>query len=153
MSVAASSSGVLLVENECEEREIARSGLARGGVSTETIVIKSEPQALSFLRACSGLERASDTLPAVTVLGAGLLPHVALGLLVAIRGDERLKRMPIVVAACAPERDWVRSAYERGANSVVRWHDDAQVRAERYAALTRFWIGANETAPAAQAER
>ena len=139
-----SATGILLVENEPLEREVALSGLTQAGLSTETVVILSDSHALPFLRRSSALER---TIPAVTILGPGLPLDAALGLLIAIRGDAPLRSMPVVMIGSAPGGDWIRSAYAGGANSVVLRHEDVRARAERYAALTRFWIGANEPAP------
>jgi hypothetical protein len=145
---AIAATGILLVEREPAEYEVAVSGFTREGLASEAIVVMGEREVLHFLHRASGVE---SSLPAVAILGPGLEPCDALGLLTAIRGDGPMKRMPVVIITRVPGGEWVRSAYESGANSVVRWHEDVQVRGDRYAALMRFWIRANETPSAAQA--
>jgi CheY-like chemotaxis protein len=113
----------------------------------ETLVVKDKEAALDFLHARGSFQRRAAGLPAVVVLGSSLHRLAAFALLKEIRADTKLRRLPVVMVAAAPDADMVKNAYEHGVNSLVRRPVDINLRTERYATLALFWAWANEPPP------
>ena len=134
------------------EWQLALSTIAKDALSDQTTVVKDRDEALDFLHARGAFRRRAAGLPAVVVLGPNVRQATALSLVKDIRADGALRRLPVVIIAVAPDAQMVRSAYEQGVNSLIRSHDDANVRAERYAALVLFWAWANEPPPGSLAK-
>jgi CheY-like chemotaxis protein len=146
MSVAAH---ILLVEGDPCVRGVALSGFSHCGLVDSTTVVEDRNAALDFLRAEDTSGGASAPLPAVVVLGPGLAFDAALGLVRSIRDDSHLRRLPIVMMSVAPDTQMLRSAFEEGANSVVRPGDAL----DAYATLARYWVWVNEPPPGCSAAR
>jgi len=140
-------SRILFVDDTPAEWQLALSSLADGALMEQTTVVKDKDEALDFLRERGSFRRRVSGLPAVVVLGPNVRRPTAMSLLKDIRSDAMLRRVPVVMIATAPDEETVRSAYEQGVNSLIRTHDDVQIRAERYAALALFWGWANEPPP------
>jgi CheY-like chemotaxis protein len=140
-------SRILLVDETPAEWQLALSNLAKDALSDQTTVVNDRDEALDFLHARGAFRRRVSGLPAVVVLGPNIKQATALSLVKDIRADAALRRLPVVIIAVAPDAQMVRSAYEQGANSLIRSHDDVNVRVEWYAALALFWGWANEPPP------
>jgi CheY-like chemotaxis protein len=138
---------ILLVEDTPLESELARSSLARSGLLEHMTLVKDQDEALDFLYARGPFQRRPSGLPAVVVLGPNLRQPAAFSLLTHIRTDATLRRLPVVMIAAEPDGQTVRTAYEQGANSLIRRHENADINAERYEALASFWARANHPPP------
>ena len=138
---------ILLVDDTPAEWLLALSGIAEHDGKNETSVVRDKDEALDFLRARGAFRRRASGLPAVVVVGPNVSRPGALALLKEIRADVKLRRVPVVIVATAPDAEMVSRAYEQGVNSLVLNHEDGNVRAERYAELARFWGWANEPPP------
>jgi len=138
---------ILLVDDMPAEWLLALSGIAEDDAKNLTSIVRDKDEALDFLRARGAFRRRASGLPAVVVVGPNVRRSAALSLLKEIRADAKLRRVPVVIVATAPDADMVNSAYEQGVNSLVLNHEDQTIRTERYAELARFWGWANEPPP------
>ena len=138
---------ILLIEEAAAEWRLALSSLTETGLMAHTTVVKDQGEALDFLRADGPFRRRPAGLPAVVVVGPSLKWSAGLALLKTVRTDAALRRLPVVIIAAEPDAQMVQSAYEHGANSLVRRHDDPQLHAEQCASLALFWGWANEPPP------
>lgn len=138
---------ILLVDDMAAEWRLALSSLSQSGLMDQATVVRDKGEALDFLLARGSFRRRPSGLPAVVVLGPNVKGATALALLKEIRTHATLRRVPVVIIATAPDAKMVRDAYEAGANSVVRSHEDVKVHAERYVAMALYWAWANEPPP------
>jgi len=138
---------ILLVDDKPADWLLALSGIGDSDAKNQTSIVRDKDEALDFLRARGAFRRRASGLPAVVVVGPNVGRPMALSLLKEIRADAKLHRVPVVIVATAPDADMVNSAYEGGVNSLVLYHEDRTIRAERYAELARFWGWANEPPP------
>jgi two-component system response regulator len=144
---------ILLVERDPTERGAALSGFSHCGLVDSTAVVEDRNAALDFLRADHASSAGGAALPAVVVLGPGLQFDAALGLVRSIRRDSQLSRLPVVMMSVAPDTQMLRSAFEEGANSVVRPRAPERDAADAYAKLARYWVWVNEPPPGCTAAR
>jgi two-component system, response regulator len=140
-------SRILLVEGTPAEQQLALTGLMQNGLREQTTLVDDEAEALDFLYARGPFRGRPSGLPAVVVLGPNLQRPAALSLVMHMRNDSTLQRVPVVMIAVEPDAEMIRSAYEQGVNSLVRTCENAKVHAERYGALALFWAWANEPPP------
>lgn len=138
---------ILLVDDMPAEWLLATSGIGQDNAKSQTSIVRDKDEALDFLRARGAFRRRASGLPAVVVVGPSVPRPTALSLLKEIRADAKLRRVPVVIVAPAPDAELVNTAYAEGVNSLVLNHEDRSVRAERYAELARFWGWANEPPP------
>jgi two-component system, response regulator len=138
---------ILLIEDTQSEWRLALSNLTETGLMPHTTVVKDQGEALDFLHARGPFRRRPSGLPAVVVLGPSITWSAGLSLLKNVRNDLTLRRLPVVIIAAEPDAQMVQTAYEHGANSLVRRHDDVKVHAEQCATLALFWGWANEPPP------
>lgn len=144
---------ILLVERDPCERGAALSGFSHCGLVDSTAVVEDRNAALDFLRVEDASSACGAQLPAVVVLGPGLAFDTALGLVRSIRHDSHLRRLPVVMMSAAPDTQMVRSAFEEGANSVVRPRAPERDAVDAYATLARYWVWVNEPPPGCTAAR
>jgi CheY-like chemotaxis protein len=140
-------SRILLVEDDPREWGVALAALADAGQLNDTVVVKDEDEALAFLHRRGAFRQRTVGLPAVVVLGPSLGWRKARSVLSKVRHHAALRRLPVVFMHRSGDIEVVRSAYECGANSVVRVHDVLPMHGQRYAAVGRFWAGTNEPPP------
>jgi CheY-like chemotaxis protein len=140
-------SRILLIEDRADAWQPALAQLGEERLMEQTTVVRDGAEALDFLLSRGRFERRPAGFPAVVVVGPHLSSTAALALLQDIRANATLRRIPVVIIAAELDAETIRGAYARGANSVVRSDGDVQARAQRYAALVRFWGWANEPPP------
>jgi len=138
---------ILLVEDDPRDVELTLTALEDHKLANEVVVARDGQQALDYLR-CQGeyIARAREN-PAVLLLDLKLPKVDGLEVLKAIRSDERLKLMPVVVLTSSQEeKDMVRS-YTLGVNAYVVKPVDFHEFINAVKELGVFWALINQPPP------
>ena len=115
----------------------------------EVVVVRDGAAALDYLFGLHDHEgRDTSVLPQLVLLDLKLPKVDGLAVLRAIRGDERTKRLPVVILTSSKQERDLLDGYELGANSYVRKPVDFTAFAEAVRHLGLYWLVLNESSPA-----
>ena len=139
---------ILLVEDNGDDAELTQRALRFARVSNPIVWVRDGVEALDYL---FGRDRFAgrDTreLPAVVLLDLRLPRLGGLDVLKTIRGDARIRRLPVVILTSSDhDRDRL-GAYENLANSYVRKPVDYDQFVEAARQLGLYWIVYNAKSP------
>ncbi len=132
---------ILLVEDDAIHARIMRSALAANGTRTELSHMRDGESAVSFLtglRGGSGDARQTG-LPDLLLLDIRLPRIDGFDVLQAIRADERLRHLPVIIISTSDRAEDVMRSYRLGANAFLCKSPDLDVFSDRLSALCRFW--------------
>ena len=145
---------ILLVEDDRDDEELTLRALRKSNIRNEVIVARDGQAALDLL---FGHERfvdgEIDQLPAVVLLDIKLPKVNGIEVLRKIRGDQRTRRLPVVVLTSSRlerDRDEV---YDLGANSYITKPVDFEKFCEAVGHLGMYWVLLNELPPIHEAPR
>lgn len=136
---------VLLVEDTEADAELTLRVLQRNHLANRVKHVRDGAEALDFLLARGGFaDRNGAHLPKVVLLDLKLPKVSGLEVLEGIRGDERTRRVPVVVLTSSREEPDIQRCYALGVNSyIVKPVDfDAFVRAITQTGL--YWLLLNQ---------
>jgi two-component system response regulator len=139
---------ILLVEDNPDDVVLTERALKKNNIVNAVVVAHDGQEALDFLAGTGAFAaRATDDLPELVLLDLKLPKVDGLEVLRAIRGDERTRRLPVVIlTSSAEERDIV-SSYDLGANSYIRKPVDFDQFVEAVRELGLYWLVLNQPAP------
>jgi two-component system response regulator len=139
---------ILLVEDNSDDAALTLRAFKRSHVMNPITVARDGIEALDFLFArgeyCS---RLGAPLPTLIVLDLKLPKLDGLGVLKAIRGDERTRLLPVVILTSSKEEQDLISGYSLGANSYVRKPVDFAEFVEAVKVLGIYWLMMNQGPP------
>ncbi|MBW8830064.1 MAG: response regulator [Burkholderiales bacterium] len=139
---------ILLVEDNPDDVTLTLRAFKRSHVMNTIAVARDGIEALDFLFARGAYaSRAKDPLPTVVILDLKLPKLDGLGVLRAIRADERTRLQPVVILTSSKEEEDLISGYSLGANSYVRKPVDFTEFLEAVKVLGIYWLMMNESPP------
>jgi two-component system response regulator len=139
---------ILLVEDNPDDAKLTLRAFKRSNMLNPIAVARDGIEALDFLFARGEFtERAGKPPPALIILDLQLPRLDGLGVLKAVRGDERTKRIPVVVLTSSKEEQDLVQSYALGANSYVRKPVDFAEFLEAARVLGVFWLLMNQAPP------
>jgi two-component system response regulator len=134
---------ILLVEDNPDDQALTLRALRKNNLANEVITAKDGTEALDYL-----FDSARTTgLPALVLLDLKLPKVDGLEVLRRIRGDERTRRLPVVVLTSSKEDRDLTESYNLGVNSYVRKPVDFTEFMEAVKQLGLYWLVLNETSP------
>jgi DNA-binding response OmpR family regulator len=138
---------ILIVEDDPRDVELTLTALEEYNLANEIFVTRDGKEALDYLYRREQFAGRSNENPAVMLLDLKLPKVDGLEVLQAIRSDERLKMIPVVVLTSShEERDMIRS-YQLGANAYVVKPVDFHEFVNAVKELGVFWAVVNEPPP------
>jgi two-component system, response regulator len=139
---------ILLVEDNPDDATLTLRAFKRSHVMNPIAVARDGIEALDFLfaRGAHG-DRAGALLPALVILDLKLPKLDGLGVLKAIRQDERTRLLPVVILTSSKEEQDLISGYSLGANSYVRKPVDFAEFVEAVKVLGIYWLMMNQGPP------
>ena len=139
---------ILLVEDNPDDVTLTLRAFKRSHVMNPIAVARDGIEALDFLfaRGAHG-DRAGALLPALVILDLKLPKLDGLGVLKAIRQDERTRLLPVVILTSSKEEQDLISGYSLGANSYVRKPVDFAEFVEAVKVLGIYWLMMNQGPP------
>jgi CheY-like chemotaxis protein len=139
---------ILLVEDNADDAALTLRAFKRSHVLNPITVSRDGIEALDFLFA-RGIhsDRSGMSLPALIILDLKLPKLDGLGVLKAIREDERTRLLPVVILTSSKEEQDLISGYSLGANSYVRKPVDFNEFLEAVKVLGIYWLMMNQGPP------
>jgi two-component system response regulator len=142
------SSVILLVEDNPDDVDLTLNAFEKSQLTNVIVVARDGAEALDYLFATGAhAERDSRVMPAVVLLDLKLPKVDGLGVLRRIRGEERTRRLPVVVLTSSNEQRDIISSYDLGANSFVRKPVDFNEFVVAARQLGLYWLVFNESPP------
>ena len=139
---------ILLVEDNPDDIDLTLNAFEKSKLTNKIVVARDGEEALDYLFATGAhAGRDSKVMPAVTLLDLKLPKVDGLSVLRRIRGDERTRRLPVVVLTSSNEEKDIITSYDLGANSFVRKPVDFAQFVEAARQLGVYWLVFNESPP------
>jgi two-component system, response regulator len=139
---------ILLVEDNLSDIDLTIRALERGHITNELVIARDGKEALDYLLGNGTLDgKAREGLPTLTLLDIKLPKVDGLEVLRRIRGDERTKRLPVVMLTSSDEERDIATSYDLGVNSYIRKPVDFNQFVEAIQHLGLYWLVINEPPP------
>ena len=139
---------ILLVEDNPDDAKLTLRAFKRNNMSNPIVVARDGVEALDFLFARGAhAGRAGKPPPTLVILDLKLPRLDGLGVLKALRGDERTRLIPVVILTSSKEEQDLIQGYSLGANSYVRKPVDFAEFQEAVRRLGVYWLMTNQPPP------
>lgn len=137
---------ILLVEDDPHDAELTIRAIKKHNLVNPIHVVEDGAEALDFIF-CRGTyaERNFSRPPKVILLDLKLPKVSGLEVLKAIKSDERLRAIPVVVVTSSKEDPDIKAAYSLGANSYVVKPVDFDVFIDAMSNLGLYWLLMNQS--------
>jgi CheY-like chemotaxis protein len=140
---------ILMVEDDPKDVELTLTALEDYNLTNEVVVARDGEEALDYLYCRGAFKSRTSENPAVLLLDLKLPKIDGLEVLQAIKSDDKLKVIPVVVLTSSrEERDMVAS-YKLGVNAYVVKPVDFHEFVNAIKELGVFWAIINEPPPGA----
>jgi two-component system, response regulator len=110
---------ILLAEDDPRDVELTLSGFESSNLANEVVVVEDGAQALDFLYRRGPFQSRQDGNPALVLLDLKMPKVDGLGVLRAIRADENLRMIPVVILTSSREESDLVESYKLGVNAFV----------------------------------
>jgi len=139
---------ILLVEDNPDDVKLTLRAFKRNNMLNPIIVARDGVEALDYLFARGAYaERAGKPLPTLVILDLQLPRLDGIGVLKAIRADDRTRLVPVVIMTSSKEDQDLVKGYALGANSYVRKPVDFAEFMEAVKVLGVYWLMMNQPPP------
>lgn len=133
---------VLLVDDNPHDLELALEVLGRDQNGLQVVTAQGGPEALAYLET----HRGKCERPSLVLLDLNMPKLDGLGVLDAIRADESLYDIPVVMLTTSGDQADIQACYRRGANGYLVKPPDLSVFGDTLKATLTFWLGMNQLA-------
>lgn len=139
-----SSRDILLVEDNPSDIDLTRRALTKSQIANRLIVAEDGQKALDYLFGTGEYAgRDISITPAVVLLDLKLPKVPGLEVLRRIRGDDSIKRLPVVILTTSAEHRDVGAGYDLGVNSYIRKPVDFSQFLDCVKQLGLYWLIVN----------
>lgn len=138
---------ILLVEDDPKDVELTLEALSEYHLANEVVVARDGEEALDYLFRTGKFETFVNGNPAAILLDLKLPKVNGLEVLARIRGDERLKRVPVIVLTSSRQERDLDECYKLGVNAYVVKPVDFHEFINAVKGLGMFWGLINEPPP------
>src|SRR5215475_14551146 len=138
---------ILLVEDDPKDVELTMTALGDYNLSNEVVVASDGEEALDYLYTRGRYQRRSGENPAVLLLDLKLPKVDGLEVLKAVKSDDALRVIPVVVLTSSREEKDMVASYRLGVNAYVVKPVDFHEFVNAIKELGVFWAIINEPPP------
>jgi len=138
---------ILLVEDDERDVALVMMALAECHPADRIAVARNGVEALDYLYRRGGYATRAPGDPLVVLLDLKLPKVDGLEVLRQVKGDDRLRCIPIVVLTSSLEERDVRASYELGANAYVAKAVDFHAFVDALKQTSSFWTMINQPPP------
>ena len=143
---------ILLVEDDPKDVELTLTALEEYNLANEVFLVGDGVDALDYLHCRGAFATRTRESPAVMLLDLKLPRVDGLEVLRAIKSDEKLKVIPVVVLTSSREEKDVVASYQLGVNAYVVKPVDFHEFVNAIKELGVFWAIINEAPPGSAAK-
>ncbi|MCM3878649.1 MAG: response regulator [Vicinamibacterales bacterium] len=144
---------ILLVEDDPKDVELTLTALAEYNLANEVFVVGDGVDALDYLHCRGAFATRTGENPAVMLLDLKLPKVDGLEVLRAIKSDDKLKVIPVVVLTSSREEKDMVASYQLGVNAYVVKPVDFHEFVNAIKELGVFWAVINEPPPGSVAKK
>ena len=138
---------ILLVEDDPKDVELTLTALEEYNLANEVVVARDGVEALDYLYFRGDFANRLGNNPAVLLLDLKLQKVHGLEVLEQIKGDEKLRMIPVVVLTSSREEIDMVASYKLGVNAYVVKPVDFHEFVNAIKELGVFWAVINEPPP------
>jgi CheY-like chemotaxis protein len=136
---------ILLVEDNPSDATLITRAFERTGVENPIRRVKDGEEALAYLSAAGAFaDRKQHPLPAVILLDLNLPRFNGYQLMIWLRMQPELKRIPVVVLTESRDSESINRAYDAGANSYLVKPGDSEQIVRIVELVRQYWMSLNE---------
>ena len=136
---------ILLVEDDPADAALITRAFERTGVENAIRRVKDGEEALGYLTGAGAFaDRKEHPLPAVILLDLNLPRFNGYQLMIWLRMQPELKRIPVVVLSESHDTDSINRAYDAGANSYLVKPGDTEEIVRMIEMVRQYWMSLNE---------
>ncbi len=136
---------ILLAEDSLPDAEMAIDALREAKLANPIVHVEDGVEALDYLLRRGAYADRPDELPAVLLLDIKMPRMDGLEVLQTIRGNERLKRLPVVILSSSREESDLALSWDLGVNAYVVKPVDIEQFFHAVKTLGKFWAVINES--------
>ena len=138
---------ILLVEDDPRDVELTLAGLAEYNLANKVVVVHDGEEALDYLFLRGNYSSRPAGNPVVILLDIKMPKITGLEVLKTIKGNEQLKRIPVVMLSSSSRTPDVLDSYQYGTNAYVVKPVDFTDFMQAIKQLGLFWAAVNEPPP------
>lgn len=135
---------ILLAEDDPMDVELTLEALSEHNLANKVTVVKDGVEALEYLRCEGHYKERQKGLPAVLLLDIKMPRMDGIEVLQAIREDDRLKTLPVVMLSSSREEPDLQKCYALGVNAYVVKPVNFKEFMEAVKLIGVFWALINE---------
>jgi CheY-like chemotaxis protein len=135
---------ILLVEDSMADAEMALDALGEAHLANPVVHVEDGVDCMDYLHARGAWEGRQTGDPAVVLLDIKMPRMNGLDVLTAMRADEKLKRIPVVILSSSREESDLARSWDLGANAYVIKPVDVDQFFEAVRTLGQFWAVLNQ---------
>jgi CheY-like chemotaxis protein len=135
---------ILLVEDSMADAEMAMDALGEAHLANPVVHVEDGVECMDFLHARGAWASRDPGDPAVVLLDIKMPRMNGLDVLTAMRGDERMRRIPVVILSSSREESDLARSWDLGANAYVIKPVDVDQFFDAVRTLGQFWAVLNQ---------
>jgi CheY-like chemotaxis protein len=143
---------ILLAEDDAGDVELTLAALAENRLANRVAVVNNGEEALDYLYRRGKYKMRAGGNPIVVLLDNKMPKVTGLEVLKAIRADEQLRTIPVVVLTSSRETPDLVEFYKNGVNAYVVKPVDFSEFVKAVKQLGVFWAAVNEPPPSVGSE-
>lgn len=136
---------ILLVEDSPLDAELTMTALSGGNVANHVTWVKDGEAALDYLFCRGAYAGRADIHPRLVLLDLKMPKVSGIEVLRAIKADEKMKGIPVVIMTSSDEQSDVAEAYALGVNSYVVKPVDFNAFADVTRQAGFYWLAINRS--------
>lgn len=134
---------ILLVEDNVNDAELTMRALKKGGLANQLMWVKNGELTLDYLFRRGTYASRTEGSPRLVLLDLKMPGMDGIDVLRAIKADEHLRRIPIVVMTSSQEERDMSQSYDLGVNSYVVKPVDFNSVADVVTQAGYYWLAIN----------
>lgn len=135
---------ILLAEDNLQDLELTLEALTAHHIANDVVAVKDGVEALEYLNSEGRFKNRKKGNPAVLLLDIKMPRMDGIEVLEAIRSDEKLKNLPVVMLTSSREEPDLQKCYNLGVNAYVVKPVDFKDFVEAVKHIGIFWAMLNE---------
>ena len=138
---------ILLVDDDPRDSDLILEALSENNLANQVITVSDGVEAIEYLRYEGIFKSRNPGNPALILLDIKMPRMDGLEVLREIRGDDKLKQLPVVMLSSSREEPDLKASYELGANAYVVKPVDFKDFMDAIKKVGAFWAVVNELPP------